>query len=641
MASPSLNPAAGVSAINATTTITSPTLTTTVTNTVIIAVVYSERTAASVSSVASVTGGLSFTRFGGFSTGSGTTLMFTDVWFLGSATTFSDTIKATLNVTPGNAVMHCFGVQGCAGITLLSAFDPNVGLPFTVTGTTSPSTITYSTSNPDDLILTCWLNGNSSAGTAVAPAIPTGFTNILTTTNAAGSGSVGTRTSLLSVSATQSSATATCTVGTPSTVNGLLFALTADLSSWSVNNKEFHNPNKVPRPDVYYQWYSEQLVNLPNPKPSLQNDWPLPNRGYVYFDWYKWIETGNTLLPFNPIPHNQFDWPNPRAYPPGGSYVYFSEQLVNQPNPKPSLQSDWPNPFRTIWYQAWSEAGNVQLPFPTPFVPLDQTNIRANFWFIDLNEDLLTSTLFQSLAIQMPFAGIWDLPQASQRLGLTWNQNLLETTLSVSTQLPFTQTFQSFFFPTPFSYNQYSAGLTNLPQPTPFFQNVDFPLPVINKPIDPTWLQNLSEFLQSETFPFVQTDWKNPYPIYWYRDYNQNLVIYIPTGALPFSQFDWPLTKSPKPIDQFFYQALVLNLPKPPTPPPIISSCIQITEAEVAAEVAQWWKRQEAASLIHPTEFAQLGASKGGIARAKSLTSTQRSTIATIGANTRWQSPRK
>src|SRR5260370_5238751 len=589
MASPSLNPAAGVSAINATTTITSPTLTTTVTNTVIIAVVYSERTAASVSSVASVTGGLSFTRFGGFSTGSGTTLMFTDVWFLGSATTFSDTIKATLNVTPGNAVMHCFGVQGCAGITLLSAFDPNVGLPFTVTGTTSPSTITYSTSNPDDLILTCWLNGNSSAGTAVAPAIPTGFTNILTTTNAAGSGSVGTRTSLLSVSATQSSATATCTVGTPSTVNGLLFALTADLSSSPVNNKDFHNPNTFPRPDVYYQWYSEQLVNLPNPKPSLQNDWPLPNRGYVYSDWYKWIETGNTLLPFNPIPHNQFDWPNPRAYPPGGSYVYFSEQLANQPNPKPSLQSDWPNPFRTIWYQAWSEAGNVQLPFPTPFVPLDQTNIRANFWFRDRNqnllqttlsvapvpfiqnnwpnpspiswfrdwnenlltstlfqslavtmpfnntwdipvtfkvniqtwiqnllentlspsgalpfnqfdwpnpqriiwfkdwnEDLLTSTLFQSLAIQMPFAGIWDLPQASQRLGLTWNQNLLETTLSVSTQLPFTQTFQSFFFPTPFSYNQYSAGLTNLPQPTPFFQNVDFPLPVINKPIDPT-----------------------------------------------------------------------------------------------------------------------------------------------------------
>lgn len=231
MASPSLNPAAGQSGTNSGTNalVTSGTLTTTVTNTIIIAVVYWDRNAATVSSVKSVTGGANFTRLGGILTGATTTIVAADVWFLGSSGTFSDTIQATLSSTPGNGVIHVFGVQGCAGLTLGTGFDPNGALPATATGTTSPSTVTYSTTNADDLIIAAVVNGSGSSGASGAPAVPTGFTNILTTSQPLGSGSINVRTSLLSVAAAQTNATETCTIAaTVNQVNAIVFALTAD-----------------------------------------------------------------------------------------------------------------------------------------------------------------------------------------------------------------------------------------------------------------------------------------------------------------------------------------------------------------------------------------------------------------------------
>jgi len=227
MASPSLNPAAGQTANNSAATITSPTLTTTVTNCVIIAIIYSERTAVSVNTVASVTGGLSFTRLGGEMSQVSATA-FVDVWWLGSASTFSDTIKATLNATPGNAVMHVFGVNGCASI--VTPFDPNGGLPAVNTNTTGTAVVTYSTTNSDDLIIAAIINGSISLGTMTAPGIPTGFTSILSGVNAAGAGSMGDRSALLSVSAPQSGASMSSTIVTFDTWSAIVFALTADAS---------------------------------------------------------------------------------------------------------------------------------------------------------------------------------------------------------------------------------------------------------------------------------------------------------------------------------------------------------------------------------------------------------------------------
>ncbi len=496
-------------------------------------------------------------------------------------------------------------------------------------------------------------------------------------------------------------------------------------------------PKTYARPDATYIWYSERLVNLPNPLPKNQYDWPNPKTWPRPDENYTWFSERLVNLP-NPLPKNQYDWPNPRAYPPGTSYVYFSEQLVNQPNPVPKNQFDWPNPLRTIWYQTWSEAGNVQLPFPTPFVPLDQTNIRANTWYRDWSQNLLQTTL---VVTGTPFSqGDWPLPRTYPLPGQTWILNLQETTLAPtlmplppiwsvsSTVAPIDQTWiqnlvnstLSFTAVLPFSQTDWpnaqritwdrfwsQSPAQPVPQ-TPFFQS-DWPLPrsyplpgqtwTVNLqentlapaffnlppvwsitsnpvPIVQTWVQNLLETTLSSTprpfsqtifssfffssrndysqyytsplsllippgIPFNQTDWKNPYPVYWYRDHNQNLVIYIPTGAVPFSQTDWPLTRSPQPLDQFYYQALVLNLPIPPTPPAIISSGRQISLEEAASEVAQWLKKQESASMITGAEWGKIGPPKGGVARAKALTPQQRSTIATLGAHTRWQSPRK
>jgi len=394
----------------------------------------------------------------------------------------------------------------------------------------------------------------------------------------------------------------------------------------------------------------------------------LPPRGFVYSEWQKFTDDTNTQLPTPTI---------------------LTQTL--------RVQKDFPNPYPVTWYRSWEE--QTVLPRPTPFLPVQLPNLSPVGWYQTWTQSLLQTTLApsqtnpfvqkdwpnprpviwyqswtQSFQQAIPFNQLdWSLPKTNQPLLQTWSQslnlffqsetfpfvqsdypnpqrivwykdwsiNLLETTLAPAFQAPFNQ----FDWPLSRTYSPIDQfwynNLQLLPRPTPFFQNVDFPLPVVSQPIDQTWLQNLLSFFQSNTFPFSQTDWKNPYPIYWYEDHNQNLVIYLPVGIMPFSQSDWPLTRSSQPIDQFGYQALVLNLPVPPAPPEIISSGRYITEAEVSAEVAQWWKRQEAASLISGSEFAQLGASKGGIARAKSLTSQQRSEIGTKAITTRWQSPRK
>jgi hypothetical protein len=397
----------------------------------------------------------------------------------------------------------------------------------------------------------------------------------------------------------------------------------------------------------------------------------LPPRGYVYSKWSEWVEAGNNLPPLRNLtkPFLQSDYPNPRDFQRSSSYAWteLGNNLpplrdLTQPSPQrdfpnpypvtwyrslevsgnaltsvthnPFFQTDWPNPQRITWYQTWTQRFNLTNPFnqsdwsnPRTYIPIQQT------WIQSLN------LFYQSETF--PFVQS-DYPNPQRIVWYKdWSINLLENTLAPAFQSPFNQ----FDWPLSRTYQPidqfWQNNLRLLPQPTPFFQNVDFPLPVVNQPIDQTWLQNLLLFFQSNTFPFSQTDWKNPYPIYWFRDYNQNLVIYLPVGTKPFLQSDWPLTGFPRPIDQFFYQSLVLNLPEPPLPPAVISSGRQITEAEVMAEVAQWWKKQESASMVTGSEFAKLGAIKGGIARMKSLTPKQLTTFQREAANIRWQYPKK
>src|SRR6266853_481192 len=400
--------------------------------------------------------------------------------------------------------------------------------------------------------------------------------------------------------------------------------------------------------------------------PFNQEDWPVP-RGYVYSEWYRWVDNGNTTLPTRDLtkPTNQSDWPNPRAYPRLVDYTWTEAGNVilpirdltkptflrDFPNPyrtiwyrsvevsgnsltgivqNPFVRTDWPNPPRVSWYQSWTQSFQQTIPFKqldwpvpktsqpllqtwsqslntfyqsetfpfsqqdwpnpqrivwdrfwsqSPAQPVPGTPFFQTDWPLSRTYQPIDQTWFQNnvniltSAVLMPFSNLLPIRTSVIPSVYTWIQNLLESTLSAPSGTPFFQTD----WPLPKTYRPIDqfwtqAGNVQLPFPTPFFQNVDFPLPVISKPIDQTWIQNLAPFFQSNTFPFSQTDRKNPYPIYWYRDHNQNLVINIPVGLKPFNQSDWTLTGSTKPIDQFYYQALVLNLPEPPPPVVPISS---------------------------------------------------------------------
>lgn len=399
----------------------------------------------------------------------------------------------------------------------------------------------------------------------------------------------------------------------------------------------------------------------------------LPPRGYVYSEWQKWADDTNTLLPTPTVLTQtlrvQKDWPNPY---PVTWYRSWEEHTV-LPRPTPFLPLDWPSPRPVSWYQSWTSSGNsLTAVIQAPFRQNSWPNPQPVAWY---------QSWVQSFQQAIPFNQLdWPLPKISQPLLQTWSQslnifyqsetfpfvqtdwpnpqrvvwyqdwrlNLLQNTLTPAFQFPFNQ----FDWPLPKTYQPidqfWQNNLRLLPQPTPFFQNVDFPLPVVSQPIDSTWIGNLSEFLQSNTFPFHQSDYPNPYPVYWYRDYNQNLVIYLPVGIKPFNQSDWPLPETPQPIDQYWYQALVLNLPVPP-PPPVqtVSSGRQVWPEELddlTLATHKWHQRlidahDHKIGLEIRKAAQELGRS-GGFARAESLSQKQRTNIATKAAQTRWQPKR-
>src|SRR6266853_323570 len=378
----------------------------------------------------------------------------------------------------------------------------------------------------------------------------------------------------------------------------------------------FVNNTDVPTRGFVYsewqRWTESGLTTLPTPTVLTQtlrvkSDFPNP----YPVTWYRsWEHRGNSLLP-RPTPFRPFDYPNPQPISWYRS-IEVSGNSLRAIVQNPFRQNDWPNPQPVNWYQSWTKNFQQAIPF-------NQTD-----WSLPKTYQPLLQTWSQSLNIfyqseTFPFVQS-DYPNPQRIIWYKdWSLNLLETTLAPAFQAPFNQ----FDWPLPRTYQPidqfWQNNLQLLPKPTPFFQNIDSPLPVVSHPIDATWLQNLSEFIQSNTFPFSQTDWKNPYPLYWYQDHNQNLVIYLPVGAKPFSQLDWPLTGSPQPIDQFYYQSLVLNLPEPP-PPEIITSA------------GRWISPEEVISSI-----ARKYGSIGGLASANSRTAAERSLLASIAAAHRWK----
>lgn len=224
-ASPVLNPTSGTGGVaNNATNITSPNLTTTATNCDVFAVVF-WNDATTVSGVQSVTGGQSFTHVGGFSSNSAGV----DVWFLPSSAVFNDTIKATVTggVSGTNLAIAVFGVHGVANIA--APFDPNGVLPVVGNGASSPAVITYSTTNPDDLLFWAAANGSNSSGSMGQPATPTGFTNIVAAPSNNGAGSVFATVNFESLTSAQTSVAISSTIAaTVGNWGAIAFAVTAD-----------------------------------------------------------------------------------------------------------------------------------------------------------------------------------------------------------------------------------------------------------------------------------------------------------------------------------------------------------------------------------------------------------------------------
>src|SRR5258708_18892559 len=379
---------------------------------------------------------------------------------------------------------------------------------------------------------------------------------------------------------------------------------------------------------VYSEWQRWTHIantNLPKstilPQPlSVQSDWPNPVSVLRSPD-YTWIQRSNVL----PTPtiltttlRTQVTTSNPINYIRLLDYGWSQnllETTLGNIN-VPFKQLDWPNPRYITWDRFWAQS-----PAQTQIQVISEFNWQLVPGPQYLTPSLTSSGLSLTTVVQNPFnQNDWPLPKIYQPLLQTWSQslnlfyqseifpfvqtdypnpqritwykdwslNLLQNTLQPAFQAPFNQ----FDWPLPRTHQPIQqfwseSGNVQLPFPTPFFQNIDANTPVIVQPIDATWLQNLSEFLQSNTFPFSQTDWKSPYPVYWYEDYNQNLVVYLPVGIKPFNQSYWPLTGSLQPIDQFYYQALALNLPTPPSPIVILSSGKQLTEQDV---LRSWMK---------------------------------------------------
>lgn len=276
----------------------------------------------------------------------------------------------------------------------------------------------------------------------------------------------------------------------------------------------------------------------------------------------------------NPVQNR--DWPNPRSLP----YWEYSSAWLDPGNnfpplpggPMPHNQYDWPNPYPVTWYRDWSRnllqttlAPAFVFPFNQYYWPLPVGNPRPDEFYSFSNLEVIANQ-------PASYFHIYDFPNPQP---VYWYRDWYQ---ALALQLPVTMPF-----------NQY-----------------DWPNPRTYAPIDQFWFNNLVEFLSQ-------------------------------TNPLPFNQYDWPLPKTPQPIDQFWFQSLVLNLPEPIPPPPTISAGRQITEEEVRADLATWWKKIIAhADGTISDSLSQYGR-RGGIARANSLSANQRTAIATLGANSRWK----
>ena len=545
MASPTLDASGAFNSTLTVHTVTSSTVavTTTSTNDVIVIDVWIEGTTNPAPHVTNVTAsGLTFAkRFasGSFAGHLGFTA-FERWWAPSTATISALTVTVTYSATVDCPIIMGYGINGCANIN--SPWDSNVSLPAVNTNTggtaTTPTTLAnVSTSQADDLILWSFCTSDTNTGKTIVPAsytiTGTGFQNT------SGTNDVGGNTARRAVSATQTNITVAS--ATNNTINWICVAdaLTADATSAPQKNRDWPNPQTYPTYSDWYRWAETGNTNLPFPTPFFPYyDQSLPPRSYPRLTDYTWIDNGNSTLP-RPTPFLPFDWPNP---PRVSWYQSWTQPGIVTAVQSPFIQSDWPVPQRTTWYQTWVEPPNTQLPFPTPFLPQDQSlpprgpqRLPDYFWSESGNVQLPFPTPFR------PF----DYPNPQR---VTWYQDWHQSLNNFYQEETFP--FSQKDWPNPLPVSWYRDWYQNLQQNTlrpafqaPFYQT-DWPLPRTAQPIDQTWIQNLVNtpgFISLNPFSIVWSGSPTtgpPFDETWTQNLQQTTL--TPTTQLPFTQTFWP-----------------------------------------------------------------------------------------------------
>lgn len=339
----------------------------------------------------------------------------------------------------------------------------------------------------------------------------------------------------------------------------------------------------------------------------------------------------------------------------------------------PFTNNNWSNATRTNWYLSWEETGNVRLPFPTPFRPLDQSlpvlgqRLQDYTW---IQRSLLISTASPFYQTDWPLPGQIQQPIQtwvffSERLvnltnpkpfnqsdypnslPIKWYQDYEENLLQYTLLPIIVNPFRQQDWPNPPTVNWFQFWYNNLAQLLlPPFSQHEWSLTKAQQPIDQSWFQNLLETTLLVPTPFVQRDWPNP------RIPQQPILIWtngLPPGVInihgvPFVQSDWPLPKTNQPIDQYWYtDTALLPIPTPITE--IITGGRQIWEIELddlTLATHKWHQRLiDAAKPGTTGEDIRAIASKlgklGGHARAEAMTQKQRTQQASKAALTRWR----
>lgn len=439
-----------------------------------------------------------------------------------------------------------------------------------------------------------------------------------------------------------------------------------------LNNYDWPLPVQPSRLDATWIETGNAYYTVP-PKPFSQTDWPLPVQPSTL--GLTWSDGGNTLppLPASGGPFNQHDWPLTPAYIPIDPTWIIEGIGGGISGTQPFNTLDWPLPGRyytpdSTWINQGIRLAVPPLPRNTYDWPVPQAPYRID-----------ATWLTTPVTIPPPIQGFnqysWPLPVQPSRIDQTWV--VPHTLILPPTPIPAGSNYD---WPNPRDPRDYRTWTWSeypgiIPPPNRPFNQSDWPVPGSYPRLDETYVWYFPEV--NLAIPFSQHDWPLPgrYPTpdgTWI-----NIQQIVPFVQSPLNQYDWPVPRGyPRPdgtwITPGIQQGTVIPMPllttrenvvyypkffsidsippnitvfiPPFVPPPTpVGGGREDYRGDELERLQARWKRDYEEMVKHrpPSpdvdKAAAIMSSLGGHARAKSLTSKQRSAIASKAASIRWK----